>query len=100
MNGNRVPEIKCLAYVHGPMRTAHDTKNKTEPTDHLVEKPVSKRYPSLETNFLGMRRRYRSRSEPISLQCEVQRRTWPQAGLTDDLVYGSSGFARSSKGKR
>lgn len=33
--GSRGPEIRCFAYVTGPMRTAHEAKNSTEPKDHL-----------------------------------------------------------------
>ena len=33
--GSRGPEIRCFAYVIGPIRTAHDAKNSTDPKDHL-----------------------------------------------------------------
>ena len=35
VKGNRGPEIRCLAYVTGPMRTAHEAKNSRDPNDHL-----------------------------------------------------------------
>ena len=35
VKGNRGPEIRCLAYVIGPIRTAHEARNRTEPKDHL-----------------------------------------------------------------
>lgn len=35
VNGSLGVEIRCSRYVHGPIRTAHDVKNKTEPKDHL-----------------------------------------------------------------
>ena len=33
--GSRGPEIRCFAYVAGPMRTAHEAKNSTDPKVHL-----------------------------------------------------------------
>lgn len=35
VNGSLGVEMRCCRYVHGPIRTAHDAKNKTEPKDHL-----------------------------------------------------------------
>ena len=35
--GSRGPEIRCFAYVTGPMRTAHEARNSTDPKDHLCE---------------------------------------------------------------
>lgn len=35
VNGSLGVEMRCSRYVHGPIRTAHDAKNKTEPKDHL-----------------------------------------------------------------
>ena len=35
VNGNRGPEIRCFAYVTGPMRTAQEAKNSRDPKDHL-----------------------------------------------------------------
>ncbi len=35
VKGNRGPAKRCFRYVNGPIRTAHDAKNKTEPMDHL-----------------------------------------------------------------
>ena len=44
VKGNRGPETRCLAYVIGPIRTAHDVKNKTEPNVHLKEMQSSATY--------------------------------------------------------
>lgn len=38
VNGSLGVETRCSRYVHGPIRTAHDAKNKTEPKDHLHQK--------------------------------------------------------------
>lgn len=60
MKGSRGPEIKCFAYDHGPMRTAHDSKNRTEPTDHLQEEErVSNEISRTDSGdeCLGVRRR-------------------------------------------
>ena len=35
VKGSRGPEIRCLAYVTGPINTAHEAKNSTDPKDHL-----------------------------------------------------------------
>lgn len=35
VNGSLGVEMRCSRYVHGPIRTAHEAKNKTEPKDHL-----------------------------------------------------------------
>lgn len=35
VKGSRDPEIRCLAYVTGPIKTAHEAKNSTDPKDHL-----------------------------------------------------------------
>lgn len=35
VKGSRGPEIRCFAYVNGPIRTAHEARNRTEPKDHL-----------------------------------------------------------------
>ena len=35
VKGNRGPDIRCLAYVIGPIKTAQEARNKTEPKDHL-----------------------------------------------------------------
>lgn len=35
VNGSLGVEMRCSTYVHGPIRTAHEAKNKTEPKDHL-----------------------------------------------------------------
>lgn len=37
VNGSLGVEMRCSRYVHGPIRTAHDAKNKTEPKDHLYK---------------------------------------------------------------
>lgn len=34
-NGSRGAERRCFAYVTGPIRTAHETRNRTEPKVHL-----------------------------------------------------------------
>lgn len=38
VKGSRGPEIRCLTYVTGPIRTAHEARKRTEPKDHLIEK--------------------------------------------------------------
>ena len=35
VNGSRGVEMRCWAYVTGPINTAHDAKNSTEPMVHL-----------------------------------------------------------------
>lgn len=35
VKGSRGSERRCLMYTTGPIRTAHDAKNSTEPIDHL-----------------------------------------------------------------
>lgn len=35
VNGSRGVEMRCWAYVTGPIRTAQDAKNSTEPMVHL-----------------------------------------------------------------
>ena len=35
VKGSRGPETRCFAYVIGPISTAHEAKNRTEPMDHL-----------------------------------------------------------------
>jgi hypothetical protein len=35
VKGRRGADIRCWAYVHGPIMTAHEAKNKAEPRDHL-----------------------------------------------------------------
>lgn len=35
VKGSRGAEIRWWTYVTGPMRTAHDAKNRAEPMDHL-----------------------------------------------------------------
>jgi hypothetical protein len=65
VKGNLGVDIRCLRYGHGPMRTAHDAKNRIEPTVQL--KPPrdpgvsddldnANRYKS---DFLGIDRRNR-----------------------------------------
>jgi hypothetical protein len=34
--GNRGVERRCFAYVTGPIKTAHEARNRTEPKDHLL----------------------------------------------------------------
>lgn len=36
VNGRRGVDIRCCAYVIGPIMAAHDARNKAEPRDHLV----------------------------------------------------------------
>jgi len=33
--GSRGPEIRCFAYVTGPIKTAHEAKNSIDPKVHL-----------------------------------------------------------------
>lgn len=40
VKGSRGPETRCLAYVIGPIRTAHDVKNRTEPNVHLRKNAI------------------------------------------------------------
>ena len=35
VKGSRGPESRCLAYVTGPIKTAHEAKKSTDPKDHL-----------------------------------------------------------------
>lgn len=35
VKGSRGPDTRCLAYVYGPIKTAHEAMNRTEPDDHL-----------------------------------------------------------------
>lgn len=35
VKGSRGPERRCRAYWMGPIKTAQDAKNNTEPMDHL-----------------------------------------------------------------
>lgn len=35
VKGSRGPEIRCLAYVTGPINTAQEAKNSKDPNDHL-----------------------------------------------------------------
>lgn len=35
VKGSLGPEIRCLAYVTGPIKTAHEAKKSTDPKDHL-----------------------------------------------------------------
>lgn len=33
--GSRGPDARCLVYVSGPIKTAHEARNRSEPKDHL-----------------------------------------------------------------
>lgn len=37
VNGSRGPDVRCLAYGTGPMRTAQEARKRAEPDDHLVD---------------------------------------------------------------
>lgn len=37
VKGSRGPERRCCAYWTGPIKMAHDAKNKIEPMDHLIK---------------------------------------------------------------
>lgn len=34
--GRRGVEVRCWMYVHGPIMAAHDSRNNSDPRDHLV----------------------------------------------------------------
>jgi hypothetical protein len=38
VKGRRGPETRCFAYTQGPMRTAHESRKRSDPTDHLIGK--------------------------------------------------------------
>jgi hypothetical protein len=82
------------------MRTAHDSKNRTEPTDHLG-KSVSKRFPKTKRlKLLARDADISPGQDESSRPVAVRTRTWPQPQSTDDLGYPSSGFEQSSEGIR
>ena len=50
VKGNRGPEIRCFAYVAGPINTAQEARNRIDPKDHLSphERLASKFRPAHE----------------------------------------------------